>query len=90
MSQGRRVTKEQKESKMLVLSRRMMESVILKLKDKDGTEKEVLVKVIDIGSRKVRLGFETDPDVTILREELVTGKKTEKVAEKPAEAVAAE
>lgn len=60
---------------MLVLSRKLMESVILKLKDKDGTEKEVLVKVIDIGSRKVRLGFETAPDVTILREELVHGKK---------------
>lgn len=48
-----------------------MESVILRVKNKDGTEKEVLVKVIDIGTKKVRLGFETDKDVTILREELL-------------------
>lgn len=60
---------------MLVLSRRLMESIYLKIKLKDGTEKEVLVKVIDIGTRKVRLGFDTDPDVTILREELINGKK---------------
>ncbi len=60
---------------MLVLSRRLMESVVLQVKTADGTTKDVLVKVIDIGSRKVRLGFETDPDVTILREELIAGKK---------------
>jgi carbon storage regulator CsrA len=64
---------------MLVLSRRLMESVYLKVKLKDGTEKDVLVKVIDIGSRKVRLGFETDSDVTILREELLPNRK--KIAE---------
>ena len=74
---------------MLVLSRRLMESVYLKVKLSDGTEKEVLVKVIDIGSRKVRLGFETDPDVTILREELVTGKKKNATAPQVAEPVAA-
>lgn len=43
----------------------------MKFKDKDGTEKKVLIKVIDIGSRKVRLGFESNKDVTILREELI-------------------
>jgi carbon storage regulator CsrA len=60
---------------MLVLSRRLLENVILKFKSEDGTEKEIKLKVIDIGSRKVRLGFETDRSVTILREELTTGKK---------------
>lgn len=73
---------------MLVLSRRLMESVVLQIKTEDGTTKEVLVKVIDIGSRKVRLGFETDPDVTILREELLNGKK--QAAEKARPVVAAE
>jgi sRNA-binding carbon storage regulator CsrA len=58
-----------------------MESVYLKVKLKDGTEKEVLVKVIDIGSRKVRLGFDTDPDVTILREELLDGSKKKQKSE---------
>lgn len=56
---------------MLVLSRKLLESVVMKFKDKDGTEKKVLIKVIDIGSRKVRLGFESNKDVTILREELI-------------------
>lgn len=65
---------------MLVLSRKLSESVWLKIKMKDGTEKEVLVKVIDIGSSKVRLGFETDKDVTILRDELVRKGKPEVAA----------
>lgn len=66
---------------MLVLSRKLHESVILRLQTDDGVEKEVVIKVIDIGSRKVRIGFETDKDVTILREELVTGEKSGKKAE---------
>lgn len=69
---------------MLVLSRRLMESIYLKIKLKDGTEKEVLVKVVDIGNRTVRLGFETDKDVTILREELMKGDKKKPAAVKEA------
>jgi carbon storage regulator CsrA len=66
---------------MLVLSRKLHESVILRLQTDDGVEKEVVIKVIDIGTRKVRIGFETDKDVTILREELVTGEKAGKKVE---------
>lgn len=66
---------------MLVLSRKLLESIVLKFKDQDGTEKKILMKVIDIGSKKVRLGFETEPDVTILREELISGKKKQKQPE---------
>lgn len=60
---------------MLVLSRKELESIILQFEGKDGMKKEVLLKVICIGSRKVRFGIEADRDVTILREELITSKK---------------
>lgn len=59
---------------MLVLSRKFMESIHLKFKGADGKEKDIKVKVIDVGSRKVKLGFETDDDVLILREELLNKK----------------
>lgn len=56
---------------MLVLTRKLRESIYMKIKLKDNTEKEVCIKVVDIGSKKIRLGIDADKDVIILREELL-------------------
>ena len=71
---------------MLVLSRKVNEGILLKVRTKDGTEEEVLVRVIDvIGGRKVRLGIDAPKDVTILRDELVKNGAAEKYKKKQAE-----
>ncbi len=59
---------------MLVLSRKFGESVHCKFSGKDGKMHDIKVKLINIGSKKAKLGFETDDDVLILREELLEKK----------------
>lgn len=54
---------------MLVLSRKIDESIIID----DG---RIIVKVIDIGGGKVRIGIEADRSVKVLRSELLE-KKTD-------------
>lgn len=63
---------------MLVLSRKAKENIVLRIKNKDGTEKEVVIKFLEVGARKTRVGFESDPEVIIIREELL--KKHPKVS----------
>jgi len=64
---------------MLVLSRKNMQSLYFNVPLPDGTIKKIKVQVLDIG-RYVRLGVEADKDVTVLRDELVDGKKPKEVA----------
>lgn len=52
---------------MLCLSRRIGEEIVLTLPD--GSL--VYVRVLDIGSRNVRLGIEAEPSVLIVRGELM-------------------
>ena len=51
---------------MLVLSRKSNESIVITFEGK-----EVKLKVCSIKGDKVKLGFEADKDVLILREELI-------------------
>jgi len=60
---------------MLVLSRKIMESVHFYIPDGVGGKREVKVQVVRIGDKIVRLGIEAEKDVTILREELVNKEK---------------
>ena len=53
---------------MLVLSRKNAESVIVG--SSDGLGSTVKVTVLDIGYRSVRLGFETNKDIPVYREEV--------------------
>src|SRR5579859_5915792 len=65
---------------MLVLSRKPEEGVTLQMKCKDGTEKEVKIKVVEVRGNKVRLGFDADEEVFIFRDELLVKKKEELTA----------
>lgn len=56
---------------MLVLSRKFNESVHLKVKGENGKEHDIKIQVMNVNNNKVKLGFETDKDVLILREELL-------------------
>ncbi len=53
---------------MLVLSRKSQESVIVG--GSDGFEQMLKVTVLEIGSGKVRLGFEVDKNVPVHRSEV--------------------
>lgn len=57
---------------MLVLSRRVGESVVLS----DG----VVVKVLAVRGQQIRLGFEAPDDIHIRREELLWAEKTARPA----------
>lgn len=59
---------------MLVLSRKNLQSLYFSVPLPDGQVKKIKVQVVGIG-KSVRLGVEADKDVTILRDELVDGKK---------------
>lgn len=72
---------------MLVLSRKMMESLYLLFDDGKGGKHKIKVQVVGTG-RLTRLGIEADPDVVILREELMN-KEAKEEAQQPAEAVVA-
>lgn len=68
---------------MLVLSRKMMESLYLIMEGPDGKKKKIKVQIVGTG-KMVRLGIEAEKDVTILREELL--EKDEQNAGTPAPA----
>jgi len=53
---------------MLVLTRKAQESVVVG--GTNGCEQVVKVTVLEIGSGKVRLGFEADADVPVNRQEV--------------------
>ena len=53
---------------MLVLTRKKNEKIVIVV---DG--REVVITTVEIRGDKVRLGFEADPDIVILRSE-ITGK----------------
>lgn len=53
---------------MLVLTRKKNEKIVIVV---DG--REVVITTVDIRGDRVRLGFEADPDIVILRSE-VAGK----------------
>jgi carbon storage regulator len=53
---------------MLVLSRKLQESVVVG--GSDGFERLLKVTVLEINSGKVRLGFEVDRDVPVHRSEV--------------------
>jgi len=53
---------------MLVLSRKNQESVVIG--GADGLHRMMKVTVLDIQGRNVRLGFEVDPAVPVLRSEV--------------------
>lgn len=55
------------EAKMLVLSRKKDERILLKLNENE----EIELTVVRIDANKVRLGIKASNDVTILRSELV-------------------
>lgn len=55
------------EAKMLVLSRKRDEKILLKLNEKE----EIELTVVRIDANKVRLGIEASDSVTILRSELI-------------------
>ena len=56
---------------MLVLTRKISETVILQLED----GREIVVSLVDVRSKeRVRLGFEADTKIKIIRSEL-KGKK---------------
>lgn len=63
---------------MLVLTRRMGESVIVG--DENGVLHLLKVTVVDIGNRKVQLGFEVDSSVPVHRMEVWERIRAEKVA----------
>lgn len=52
---------------MLVLSRKRDEKILLKT----GDGKEIELTVVRIEANKVRLGIKAEPNVTILRSELI-------------------
>lgn len=57
---------------MLVLSRKYLESIYIKFKGPEGKEEQLKLQIVDVGNRKVKIGFETDnPEIIILREELL-------------------
>ena len=72
---------------MLVLSRKSGESVVIG--GDDGLHRLLKVKVVDITGGRVRLGFEVDTTVPILREELVAKPRTEHRSPRPRTRVAA-
>jgi carbon storage regulator len=53
---------------MLILSRKSQESVVIG--GPDGSERLLTVTVLAIGAGKVRLGFESDPDLPVHRSEI--------------------
>jgi carbon storage regulator len=53
---------------MLVLSRKMQESVVVG--GSDGFERLLIVTVLEINGGKVRLGFEVDKEVPVHRREV--------------------
>lgn len=61
------VFKDRKE-KMLVLSRKKDEKIIVKI---PGVSDLVEITVVGIEQNRIKLGFEADPSVTILRKELI-------------------
>lgn len=65
---------------MLVLTRRNLQGIHIDVPMPDNTIKKIIVQVVGIGS-SVKLGIEADKDVTILRDELVEGKKAAAVVE---------
>lgn len=60
-----------KGGKMLVLSRKRDEKILLKTKNGE----EIELTVVRIDGNKVRLGIEADSNVTILRSELIESMK---------------
>ncbi|MEG2770062.1 MAG: carbon storage regulator [Oscillospiraceae bacterium] len=68
---------------MLILSRKLGESIIIKLPDSD---REIEIMISEISGDKVKVGINADKEIKILRKELVqttevnieaTGKKTD-------------
>ena len=53
---------------MLVLSRKIQESVVVGVSD--GFQRILKVKVLEIRGEKVKLGFDVDPDVPVHRLEV--------------------
>jgi carbon storage regulator CsrA len=74
---------------MLVLSRKMQESVVVG--GCDGFERLLKVTVLEIEGGKVRLGFEVDKDVPVHRwevwERILAGGRPDSPAAGPAAAV---
>jgi carbon storage regulator CsrA len=61
---------------MLVLSRRMMESLYMIYEGKDGKKQKVKIQIVGTTGKMVRLGIEAEKDVTILREELLDKERS--------------
>ena len=60
-----------KESKMLLLSRHVDESIRLTVRDADGNIQSVAeFKVLEVQGKKVKLGFEASADMEIWRTEV--------------------
>jgi carbon storage regulator len=53
---------------MLVLSRKIEESIVIG--EEDGTNQFLKITVLDVGNGKVKLGFEADDDVSVFRQEV--------------------
>jgi sRNA-binding carbon storage regulator CsrA len=56
---------------MLVLSRRPGQSIFIDIPGTDGTSRRIEVVMLGSDGVQARIGFRADPDVTVLRKELV-------------------
>jgi carbon storage regulator len=65
-------------SKMLVLSRKKNESIII-----GSGEKEIKIKIIEINGNSIRLGFEAPNDISIHREEVYHAIKKDEAKNLP-------
>lgn len=54
---------------MLVLDRKREQEVLIRVPGREP----IVVKVLNIGEKRIRLGFAADADIEILRKELTEG-----------------
>lgn len=68
---------------MLVLSRKLLEKIILDVPPSSATQR-IVVTVVDIDRGKIRLGIEAPRDVPIYRTELLPPHQQQAFAERKA------